>query len=461
MAEPAGPPRRPSRRGRLAIHGHFYQPPRWEPFGGTTPPEPAAAPAHDWTERIAAECYRPNAERGNFGRIGWDVGPTLASWLAEHAPDVLASVAAQDRGHNGTAQGYWHAILPLCSPRDRRTEIAWGLRDFELRFGRRASGFWLPETAVDLATLEDLVQAGIRYTILAPWQAARDGVDTRRPYRVALQGGRSMIVFFFDAEASAAVSFDRHSTRDADRFAREVIAPRLAGARPGGRLPLLLIATDGEVYGHHQRFRDLFLERLTTAPDRPFELTTVGRLMEREAEGADRLPVVRIAERTSWSCHHGIARWTATCPDARDGRWKAPLRAAYERLATAVDAVSESLARDAGADLWQLRAGWVDVLAGVRPAVEAAPHPLVRRLVEAQVSRLAMFASDAWFWEDPVRDEARRSMLFAAHAARTVDEAAGTTLEAALVDDLRALTSPSTGLDGAELYRRALASVGR
>lgn len=458
MTDPTTPPARPARRGRLAIHGHFYQPPRWEPFGGTVPREAAASPHHDWNERITAECYRPNATRGNFARIGWDVGPTLASWLEVHTPDVLASIARQDLGRNGIAQGYWHTILPLCSARDRRTEIAWGIRDFELRFKRRPTGFWLPETAVDLATLRNVAEAGIRYTILAPWQAARERIDTRRPYRVELGDGRSIAVMFFDAEASAAVSFDPHATSDADRFARELVAPGLATPLRGGRAPLLLIATDGEVYGHHRRFRDLFLERLTTAAGRPFGHTTLGRVMERIA--VERLPAVLVRERTSWSCHHGIARWSAECPDAADGRWKGPLRAAFDRLAGAVDAVSERLARDAGTDLWAVRERWVEVLAGARAAEQVAPDPALRRLLNAQVSRLAMFASDAWFWEDPIRDETKRALLFAAHAARLIDEAAGTGLEAALVDDLRSLCSPSTGLDGADIYRRALASIG-
>ena len=141
------------RRGRLAVHAHFYQPDRRDPFSGLIPEDPSAGPERDWTTRIAAECYAPNAQRRNFARIGWDLGPALATWLRRERPEIHAAIQAQENGRNGLAMGYHHSILPLASPRDRRTEIRWGLRDFELRFGHRPAGFWLPVTAVDLLTL--------------------------------------------------------------------------------------------------------------------------------------------------------------------------------------------------------------------------------------------------------------------------------------------------------------------
>ncbi|OGN87566.1 MAG: hypothetical protein A2X23_08135 [Chloroflexi bacterium GWC2_73_18] len=453
-------------RGRLALHAHFYQPPRRDPFSGAMPREPKAAPYHDWNERITAECYRPNAERGNFGRIGWNVGPTLTAWLAAEAPDVLGAIAAQDLGRNGIAQGYHHTILPLASARDRRTEIRWGMRDFEYRFGRRSTGFWLPETAVDLATLRDLAAEGVRWTILAPWQAGTDGdLEVRRPYRVVLGGGQAIEVFFFDAAASAAIGFDAAATADADRFAREHVVPRLATALRDGSSPLLLAATDGETYGHHRTFRDLFLERLTRSPEgsaadpRRFDSATLGEVLA--APPTTALPVMTVLERTSWSCHHGIARWTAECPDAPDGRWKGPLRAALDRLAAGIDAVSERLAHERDADLWSLRDHYVDAETGIVSAGRLAPDPLVRELLAAQASRLAMFASDAWFWGEPDRAETEHALLCAAHAARIVDRHGGTHLERLLVDDLASLRSPATGRDGAAIYRHALEAVGQ
>ena len=180
-------------RGRLAIHAHFYQPERRDPFGGRMRPDPGAAPYASWNERITAECYRPNAERGNLDRISFNVGPTLTSFLASDAPDVLARAAVAARNENALAQGFHHAILPLASGRDRRTEVRWGIRDYEVRFGQAPHGFWLPETAVDEAVLRTLAEEGIRWTILAPWQAATPAIEipAAAPRRPSAAAGRS------------------------------------------------------------------------------------------------------------------------------------------------------------------------------------------------------------------------------------------------------------------------------
>ncbi len=386
---------------------------------------------------------RANVERGNLSRISFDLGPTLATWLAREDPTTYAGMLASDQpGARAMAQAYHHTILPLASMADRRTEIRWGLRDFELRFGRPASGLWLPETAVDMATLRILAEEGIAYTILAPWQAADPTLDYRRPHRVALGGGRTIVVVFYDAGMSGAVSFDGGATADADRFAAEHVAPRLADAEfADGTAALAVIATDGELFGHHR--------------------------------------ATSIVDRTSWSCHHGVARWTAECADATDGRWKGPLRSALDRLAAGIDAVSGDLLRGhIGAGslgpediLGPARDAYVDVVFGTVTreafAVEwlrdarADDRQMLLSVLEAQRWRLAMFASDAWFWDDPARTETTQVLRAAARAVRIIDGLADTHLERRLVDDLLALTSPSTGLDGAALYRDALAAVGQ
>ncbi|HEX5013175.1 MAG TPA: DUF3536 domain-containing protein [Candidatus Limnocylindrales bacterium] len=465
-------------RGRLAVHAHFYQPSRVDPWTGRVPEEPSAAPFHDWNARVDAECYGPNAKRGNLARISWDLGPTLASWMETEAPATLQGFAAAASSGNALAQAFHHTILPLASAADRRTEIRWGLREFKLRFGRRAEGLWLPETAVDLATLRIAAEEGVEYTILAPWQAADGGIDSRRPYRVDLGLGRSIVVVFYDAGLSAAVSFEPEATSDADRFARERVAVRLTGATGAADLdsPLAVIATDGELYGHHQQFRDLFLQRLVspdaaTAERRGFDVVSLAQaLHDAPARG---FATTGIQERTSWSCHHGVARWSAECPDAIDGRWKGPLRAALERLASAIDAATErwfaSLA--GGPDLWALRDAYVDVVVGSVEAEAFAAERLgglgpddrgrAMRLLEAQRWRLAMFASDAWFWDDPIRPETKQVLRFAARAVRLADAELATNLEPRLVADLALFSSPSRGLDGGALYRTALAEVGQ
>jgi uncharacterized protein DUF3536/glycosyl hydrolase family 57 len=493
-------------RPRLVVHAHLYQPSRADPWTGSIPEEPAATPYHDWNARIDAECYRPNVERGNFARMSFDVGPTLARWLEHEDWATYAGLLTSDRpvdpgagdglvGGNAMAQAYHHSILPLASVADRWTEIRWGLRDFELRFGRRATGIWLPETAVDLPTLRMLVAEGVEHTILAPWQAAETHLDTRRPYRVALDGGRSIVVVFYDGPLSAAVSFDPAMTADADRFVSEHVEPRLASASfVDGATPMAVIATDAELYGHHRVFRDLFLRRVVAPTEadtatRSFDVVDLATVLQEQADEPFR--TTRIVERTSWSCHHGVARWTAECPDAQDGRWKGPLRAAFERLAAGIDATTITLlrglttVRESVADpdelLAEARDGYVDVLFGaVTPGAFAerwlAQAPLAGRpftgpetadqdvllgSLEAQRWRLAMFASDGWFWDDPARLETAQVLRAAARAVRIVDGLAGTHLEHRLVADLATLVSPSRHVDGGVLYGEALDAVGQ
>ncbi len=470
-------------RGRLVVHGHFYQPSRVDPFSGEVSADPSAEPFHDWTARVSAECYRPNAERGNFGHMSWNLGPTLADWLQHGDPVAYRGFTAGDRGVNGLAQPFHHTILPLASAADRRTEIRWGLRDFEVRFGRPATGAWLPETAVDLPTLRLLADAGIRHTILAPWQVAEPHLETRRPYRVELGGGRSIVVAAYDADLSAAVSFEPRATADADRFADEAVEPRLAsGTLPDDEPPLVVISTDGELYGHHQPFRELFLERLVqplpAGEVRGFDVVSLDAALREPADRPFR--TIRIVERTSWSCHHGVLRWSADCPCVADGRWKGPLRAALERLAAGIDVVTAQLMRDLAGppDPWQARDAYVDVVIGAedRDAFArrwlpgpgsgsrdrgAAARVTLLTLMEAQRWRLAMFSSDGWYWDDPSRPETAAVLRAAARAARLIDDLAGAGLERRLVADLGLFTSPGHRIDGATIYDRALAAVGQ
>jgi hypothetical protein len=333
-----------------------------------------------------------------------------------------------------------------------------------------------------------LAEAGIQHTILAPWQAEDHPIDTRRPYRVDLGAGRSIVVAFYDGDLSSAVSFAPHATADADRFAQDIVEQRMAAdTLPDDEPPLVVIATDGELYGHHQTFRELFLERLVqprTDGDGPdFDVLPLATAL---AETENRpFRFVTIAERTSWSCHHGVLRWTAECPCVPDGRWKGPLRSALERLAGGIDAVTVEVgAGFAGlSDVWAARDDYVEVVigaedasafagrwlggggggrdAGSREAATEATRFLA--LMEAQRWRLAMFASDGWFWDDPMRPETAAVLRAASHAVRLAaglaPSAAG--LERRLVADLALLRSPGHHLDGAEIYRRALAEVGQ
>lgn len=460
-------------RPALVVHGHFYQPPRLDPFTGAMPVDPTAAPARDWNERISADCYRPNAELGNLGAMSWDLGPTLAGWMQASDPIAYRGFVEGDRGANGMAQPFHHAILPLASAADQLTEVRWGIRDFEVRFGRRPSGMWLPETAVDQASLRVLVDHGITSVVLAPWQVVgADGgeLDTRRPVRVDLGDGRSIVAVLYDGQLSAAVSFDPTATVDADWFVRDRLLPRFhQEPLPGEAPPLVVIATDGELYGHHQPMRDHFLARLVgrTAPgDLPYETPTLTDAVERAAAAG--LPLGQLRDRTSWSCHHGIARWGASCECVPDGAWKGPLRSALDRLAGGVDAATEQLLRalPGRPDAWAARDASVDVLLGVvdvgtfadrwlAPAASGADRATFAAVMEAQRWRLAMFASCGWFWDEPARIETAGALRAAVRAARLTDGLAATGLERRLIADLALVSA-----DGIGILDAALAAVG-
>ena len=350
----------------ICIHGHFYQPPRENPWLEAIEPQDEAAPYHDWNERINAECYAPNtASRilddrdrivdivNNYSRISFDFGPTLLAWLEEKAAEVYRAVLDADResrerfqGHGSAlAQAYNHVILPLATREDKEIQVAWGIRDFEVRFGRRPEGMWLPETAVDVETLEALAAHGLAFTILAPHQAGRvraigetawtdvsgARIDSTVPYLKRLPSGRSIAVFFYHGPASRAVAFERllHS---GESFARKLASI----AREDGRPRLGHIATDGETYGHHHAHGDMALAFALRAIESQAlaTLTNYGAFLAASPPEHE----VEILERTSWSCAHGVERWRSNCGCRTGGgsgwsqAWRAPLRESLDWL---------------------------------------------------------------------------------------------------------------------------------
>ena len=455
----------------LCLHGHFYQPPREDPFTRQIPIEPAATPFANFNEKITEECYRPNAEAGNFNAINFDVGPTLAAWLEDAHNDVYERIIEADRLHvarfgvgNAMAQAYNHTILPLASSRDKRTQIAWGLSDFKHRYGRNATGMWLAETAVDIESLDLLAQAGITYTVLAPWQVA-EPVDTTEPYIVPLRDGRSITVFFFNAPLSGGVSFDWTTTSNADMFAASYLPRHLAQSkRDSGEAQLILIATDGELYGHHRPWRDKFLTHLITAgaPAYGFEICTLEqymRMFPARKEVSLRLP-------SAWSCGHGVARWDVGCECTEgDSTWKAELNHALRGLAEHNNRLFEQYAGETLRDPWAARDAFLPVREGWEP-VESfwaqygiSQHPLlVHRtllLLEAQYYGQCSFTSCGFFFEDLDRIEPRNNIAFARRAISLIWQALGIDLQTDFVNDLRTVKSwrvPT--LTGAEVYHQ-------
>jgi hypothetical protein len=459
----------------FSVHAHFYQPPREDPLTGEIPLEKGASPFPNWNERIHAECYQPNAALGNFARISFNVGPTLFTWMQTHHPDTLRQIVDQDRTNlehfgagNALAQAYNHTILPLAGYQDKRTQVYWGLAEFEHRFGHKAQGIWLPETAVDYETLEVLDQLGVKFTILAPWQADQRELDPTEPYTVPLSQGRKITVFFYQRDLSGRVSFDADATTNADHFAWSLLRWYYNSEKTRrGEPQLLMIASDGELYGHHKNHRDYFLARLVDGASEAAGLyPTYPALWLKDH------PVRRstgILERSSWSCHHGVTRWSGACactPGKAD--WKARLRQAFDRLASELDGLYREALSPLVSDPWLLRQRYIHVLLGevALPALlgEQTEHTLthaqVRRvslLLEAQRERQRMFTSCGWFFEDFDRIEPRNCVAYAAQAVRLTRQATGVDLAPEIIKDLGQVVSPRSGLSAAQVFASYLA----
>lgn len=417
----------------FCVHGHFYQPVREDPLTGEIPPEQGAAPYANWNERIYDHCYRPNAELGNFERISFNVGPTLFNWMSLYHPQTCEQIVEQENRNlrrygvgNAMAQSYHHTILPLAPRHDKISEVLWGIADFEKRYGHTPAGMWLPEAAVDEDTLEVLVDCGIQFTLLAPWQAASEGLDITQPYWVELPGSKRIAVFFYQPELSARISFDPGATSNADRFFNDILLPQFrTDAASLTRPQLVVMASDGELYGHHQPFRDRFLAHLTTGAARDsLPRPTYPALW---LENNQPRQTMGIRNETSWSCHHGIMRWAGHCGCTPHGEWKAYLRQAVNFLARAVDETYVNHLQPVLDDPWELRHHYIQVLLG-NTTLESLirlktgrvlPENQLRKidlLLGAQHERMRMFTSCGWYFEDFDRIEPRNVVAYAAQA---------------------------------------------
>jgi alpha-amylase/alpha-mannosidase (GH57 family) len=490
----------------IVVHGHFYQPPRENPWTGMMEREHSAHPFHDWNERIHAECYRPNAwarivdgyarvERivNNYAAINFNFGPTLLNWMVEHAPATYQRVLEADRlsqarfgGHGSAiAQAYNHSILPLCNERDRVTQIRWGLADFHSRFGRPAEALWVPETACNDAVLGALIDAELKYVILSPYQAERvrplnahewsnvaDGnVDTGRAYKYYHRdgSGRSIALFFYDGPISRAIAFE------GALYSSQVLLDRFAkNARGGGRL--ISVATDGETYGHHTHFGDRTLAYALEieARQRGFIVTNYGQFLEEHPpEWEAEIKPGPNGEGTSWSCAHGVGRWYRDCGDstgAGEGwnqAWRTPLRQALDHLRdAAIIPVEESRGR-LYADPWAAR----DAYIGVVLSGGATRQDFLRRhaqqglkeedqvhaltLMELQRHAMTMYTSCGWFFADISGLE---SVQVLKYAGRVMDHLAELGLPSPRERFLEILAEAKSNIpakgNGADIFRR-------
>lgn len=462
------------------VHGHFYQPPRENPWTGAVERQPSAGRDHDWNARIARECYVPNGEArvvdsegritdivDNYAWMSFNFGPTLLAWLESAHPHGYARLLAADResaarldGHgNALAQAFHHSILPLASPRDRLTEIRWGLADFKTRFGRDAEGLWLPECATDDATMAAVAAEGLKFVILEPHQAdairplsggafrnASDALRPGTPYQWT-DGKSVLAVFFYDGPLSRSVAFER-AMSDSNAFAGRVVS-RLP---PTAEDALALLATDGESYGHHESFAEMGLAHFLRYA-LPVKGVTPVNLGWWLAKHPPRYEVRLRAGGTSWSCPHGIERWRSACGcGAVEGAsldWRAPLRSALEGLRDRFAALYEKEAQGLLPDPWGARDAYVCVvldrseenvtafLARHAPsAKDEASRVRALTLLELQRHSLMMFTSCGWFFDQLSRIEPVQVLLYAARALELA-RALGADYEAGFVAELK------------------------
>jgi alpha-amylase/alpha-mannosidase (GH57 family) len=488
----------------LVVHGHFYQPPRENPWTEEVLAEPSAAPYHDWNARITAESYRPNgwarvvddhgrvvAIVNDYRHLSFNVGPTLCSWLEEHAPDVADRMVEGDReGGGGIAQAYNHMILPLATERDARTQVRWGLADFRHRFGREPEGIWLPETAVDDTVLRILAEEGVGFTLLAPGQAKRvrpmgedrtwtdvtgGRVDTRRSYRwrhperpdlgvdlVFYHGGLSHDIAFGVGRLGADELLGRVRDAAGDR-------PPPAPEGEDDPPPLVCIATDGETFGHHHRYAERLLAYVLpyAGPRSGLAVTTVAEHLR------DHPPRWEAkVHRSAWSCAHGVGRWSEDCgcstggSHGADQRWRQPLRAALDLARDVGVEVFERRGAEVFPDPWGARDAYGAVLSGAVPVEEfLADHVAdagdeARRvealtLLEQQRHALLMYTSCAWFFWDLAGLETVQCLRYAARALDLLAELGEEPPLDAFLDVLASARSnqPAEG-DGRRVWRR-------
>jgi hypothetical protein len=447
----------------FCIHGHFYQPPREDPITGEVPLEPGAAPYRNWNERIFDHCYRPNVELGNFEKISFNTGPTLMSWMDSYSPETVGRMIAQDRANferygvgNTMAQAYNHTILPLSQRHDKETQVRWGKGEFQHRYGHKPNGMWLPETAVDMETLQVLAENEIEFTILAPWQADTPDIDVTQPYHVRLKDGKAITVFFYHQELSMQVSFNPGATVNADDFISQTLMSRFRPIRrKTDKDQLLLIASDGELYGHHQPFRDKFLAYLLggAMKNSPIQVTYPALWLKTHPPEAE----MNIREFTSWSCHHGVKRWSSECACTPHPEWKAPLRRAFDQIAVAIDSQYLDVLSQYTPDPWELRHNYYRVLTGEEDAAAYIQRLLggslpvedverIRLLLQAQYERQRMFTSCGWFFDDLDRIEPRNNVSYAAQAVWLTFQATGLDLTSQALSWLLPVKSWRSGL---------------
>lgn len=450
----------------LAIHGHFYQPPRENPWLEAIELQDSASPFHDWNERINGECYNPNSVAkivdnknrildvvNNYSAMSFNFGPTLLSWMEEYAPLAyeriikadIESVQEHDGHGNAIAQVYNHMIMPLANEHDKQTQVAWGIKDFESRFGRAPEGMWLAETAVDDDSLRVLVENGIKYTILSPYQALKikkitdkdwtdvswGNIDPARVYRYYIKSapGKFIDLFFYDGAISKSVAFDE-ILKDGNKFVRRL----KEGISENRNYPQLInIATDGESYGHHTKFGDMALSYVlrVRAKEEGFTLVNYAQYLEKFPPEME----VDIKQASSWSCFHGVGRWKEDCGCSTGGhpgwnqKWRKPLRNALDYLRDELAGIYEKEGKKYFKKPWEARNNYIDIILdrneltikkfqkeNFAKDLSESQKVSAMELLEIQRQSMLMYTSCGWFFSEISGIETTQIMKYAARA---------------------------------------------
>ncbi len=489
----------------LTIHGHFYQPPRENPWIEAIERQESALPFHDWNERINMECYDPNSVSkivddknqvidlvNNYSYMSYNFGPTLMSWMEKHAPLTYERVIKADAksigehsGHgNALAQVYNHMIMPLANTSDKYTQVIWGVKDFEYRFGRKPEGIWLAETAVDDETLLVLANEGIKFTILSPFQADKfrkigekdwqdvswGNIDPARPYRYYIKSDPKKYVdlFFYDGAISRSVAFDE-LLRDGNKFAKR-LQDGISAQRSFTQL--VNIATDGESYGHHTKFGDMalaYLLRVKAVQD-GFIVTNYAEFLEKFPPECE----VEIKQASSWSCFHGVGRWKEDCGCSTGGRagwnqkWRKPLRNALDYLRDELIVLCEAEGEKYFYDFWNARNNYIDVILdrnelsikkffaeNLKPGLSEEDKVFAMKLMEIQRQAMLMYTSCGWFFADISGIETVQIMKYAARAIQLASDFTAKDFETEFLEILSEAQSNVAGMgNGRDIYNK-------
>lgn len=448
----------------ILVHGHFYQPPRENPWSGQIPRQPSAAPYHDWNYRITSECYSANGSsrrldghgaieniENNYRWLSFNFGPTLLSWMEQKAPQSYQRIIQGDKDSakfyggpaNGICQAFNHSILPLADHEDQKTQVRWGLADFKRRFGRPSKGIWLPEAAINDDVAQLLIDEGIEFTILSPfqarsirregqekWQKLKHGAPCDRAFKWKGKGG-DLSILFYDPNLASGISF-QHYLKDADQLLHRF---RQRASEIEGNL--ISVATDGEIYGHHEAFGDMCLAAFANKVNQSGDLEFINAQAYLEKFPPQWEVILQPGEDhrgSSWSCHHGVSRWYKDCGCHTGGdshwnqKWRVPLKQAFQRLNRELKVIYRvEMSKLSGQDPMDLRNLYGEVLSGQisrrdfldkygRPELSTKDRQRMLNLLEGQRFSQYMFTSCGWFFSELAGLEPLQNMKYAARA---------------------------------------------